>query len=160
MPLALPPCSPLWGHPRKSLPVEWALLPSVKALRHRVACSSVRWCRSHLPWSVWLLPASPSLLSLWLGGDDPSQGSSPRALELHQPSILRRDPEEGRGSPLSKRTEAELSLLLYPFSPPTPCSPIIVPSWCSAWGGGRTWVLVHACASVMTWGLRAPEVIG
>lgn len=44
-----------------------------------------------------------------------SQGSSPRALELHQPSILQRDPEEGRGSLPSKRTEAELSLLVYPF---------------------------------------------
>lgn len=47
--------------------------------------------------------------------EHPFQGSSPRALELHQPSILQRDPEEGRDSPPSKRTEAELSLLVYPF---------------------------------------------
>lgn len=42
------------------------------------------------------------------------KGQVQGALELHQPSILRRDPE-GRGLPLSKRTEAELSLLIYPF---------------------------------------------
>lgn len=86
------------------------------------------------------------------------QGSSPRALELHQPSILQRDPEEGRGSAPSKnqsRTEPLRLCLLTPSSvPPSSCPPGALHGVAAG-----LWVLVHTRASVMTWELRAPEVV-